>query len=413
MTVGDADESEKPMRSENGRHDRGGGADRGGGLAILGALMLVTLAGGVVLTLLNPATFRGIDAEAPHTAEPPDASPRVLELLPGDLLSGDWMASYQEHYEQNLPLRNWAGGLWGLLRYRLFREGGDGVLVGDGGWLFTSEEFAWYEDGERQTERNIAFVRSVRDRLRELDIELLVAPVPAKARVYPQQLGRHQLPDYARERYPQLLAALEEHQVPAADLAAAFRRTGASATSANGAPGEQLFLRSDTHWSAHGARTAARAVAEAARPVLDQRGVPMLRSTLHRGDAIEHRGDLVPFLGLGPFVDRLGPAPERVVQYEVAVADAPAVGLFDDVPIPVTLVGTSYSAGRVWSFEQFLKHELAADVLNLAEEGRGPFLPMRDYLEGDVIHQVPPQLVIWEIPERYLPVSYDLDSPQP
>lgn len=363
--------------------------NRGSALFILGVLMLVTLAGGLVLTLLNPATF-SMDGH-------------------GDPRSGEWTASYQDQYEEYLPLRHRAGGLWGLLRYRLFREGGDGVLVGDGNWLFTSEEFAWHEDSEEQIAGNLAFIRSVRDRLRDLGVELLVAPIPAKARVYPQKLGRYQLPEYAGRRYPLLLAALKEFQIPAADLADALIHASDTARE----PNDHAFLRSDTHWSPEGAHRAARAIAEQARSILEQRAVPAVRYVLHRGEEIEYMGDLVPFLGLGPFVERCGPSPERLTRYEAEQTDAPTIGLFDEVPIPVILIGTSYSAGRDWSFEQFLKFELRADVLNLAEEGRGPFSPMRDFLAGETIHQVRPQLVIWEIPERYLPVRYDLDASLP
>jgi len=40
--------------------------------------------------------------------------------------------------------------------------------------------------------------------------------------------------------------------------------------------------------------------------------------------------------------------------------------------------------------------------MNVAEEGRGPFRPMQNYLDGDTISDVPPKIVIWEIPERYV-----------
>jgi alginate O-acetyltransferase complex protein AlgJ len=83
--------------------------------------------------------------------------------------------------------------------------------------------------------------------------------------------------------------------------------------------------------------------------------------------------------------------------------------LFGDEDIPVTLVGTSYSANSKWGFADFLKENFGTDVLNAADEGMGPFETMKKYLNDGAFKKTPPKLVVWEIPERYLPVKYDLD----
>jgi alginate O-acetyltransferase complex protein AlgJ len=36
---------------------------------------------------------------------------------------------------------------------------------------------------------------------------------------------------------------------------------------------------------------------------------------------------------------------------------------------------------------------------------------MKKYLSDESFANNPPQVVVWELPERYLPVSYDLDLP--
>jgi alginate O-acetyltransferase complex protein AlgJ len=86
----------------------------------------------------------------------------------------------------------------------------------------------------------------------------------------------------------------------------------------------------------------------------------------------------------------------------------PGNALFGDQSFPVALVGTSYSANPQWNFEGFLKEALQTDILNAADEGRGPFETMKDYLEDDSFATNPPDLIVWEIPERYLSVSYEL-----
>ena len=95
---------------------------------------------------------------------------------------------------------------------------------------------------------------------------------------------------------------------------------------------------------------------------------------------------------------------ETVHAYEVgaAAAGSGGPGLFGEIVIPVTLVGTSYSGDPRWAFEDALRLELGLDVLNVAAEGEGPFEPMREYLRSEAISEVSPDLVVWEIPERYL-----------
>ncbi|MBA7714020.1 putative alginate O-acetylase AlgJ [subsurface metagenome] len=81
------------------------------------------------------------------------------------------------------------------------------------------------------------------------------------------------------------------------------------------------------------------------------------------------------------------------------------LGLFDKLQIPVALVGTSYSAGEAWNFDGALKAALEADVLNVAKEGQGPFVPMKKYLESPALDDPRPDVIIWEIPERHLGID--------
>ncbi len=66
-------------------------------------------------------------------------------------------------------------------------------------------------------------------------------------------------------------------------------------------------------------------------------------------------------------------------------------------------MGTSYSADRRWNFDGALQESLDQEVLNLAQSGKGPFEPMLAYLEHPPEGPAAARL-IWEIPERYLPV---------
>ena len=54
-----------------------------------------------------------------------------------------------------------------------------------------------------------------------------------------------------------------------------------------------------------------------------------------------------------------------------------------------------------------------SDVVNYAEDGHGPILPMLSYLKSDDFIHHPPQVLIWEFPERYLPVNNEIGDADP
>lgn len=66
----------------------------------------------------------------------------------------------------------------------------------------------------------------------------------------------------------------------------------------------------------------------------------------------------------------------------------------------MAIVGSSYSANATWSFEAQLK-AAALDVINFAEEGKGPFKPMETFLAEKLSQQPGLKYVVWEIPLRY------------
>jgi alginate O-acetyltransferase complex protein AlgJ len=126
-----------------------------------------------------------------------------------------------------------------------------------------------------------------------------------------------------------------------------------------------------------------------------------------------HEGDLTRFLPLAPLFASLMPQADRLQQRETRAADADSDDLFGDRDLPVTLVGTSYSANPAWNFAGALREHLQRDLANHAEEGGGPLVPMLKYLQSEDFENNPPQLVIWEFPERYLPMTSDFTDFDP
>jgi len=335
-----------------------------------GLALLLVLGACAVLALTNPAAFS--------------------RPGPGNILNGEGSRAYQKAFEEGLAVRGPALAAWGLARYRLFAEGSRGVLVGRDGWLFTAEEFQTRAAAALRID--LEAVRKTRDELAARGVRLVIALVPAKARVYPEQLDRYPLPRELSGRYRELLARLADLGIPAPDLLGSLLE---------GKKNGQVFLRTDTHWTPYGAEVAAAALAKAVAGLLAEAGSPRARFLTAEGPRQEYRGDLFNFIPLGPWEKRFGPRPDSVLQSVTSAEDPPATGLFDRIAIPVVLVGSSYSAGALWNLEGALKTALEADVLNVSKQGQGSLAPMRTLLQGSALEDVQADVVVWEIPERY------------
>lgn len=307
-----------------------------------------------------------------------------------DVVEGGLTRGFETHYDEVFPVKTFGTNLWGAIQFLLFGEGRSGVVVGRNGWLYTSEEFSAYPQGEAQIAANLDLIAKVQDQLRQRGVELTVALIPAKARMYPEFIGAQHPAEMHRHLYARIQSGLQQRGVKAPDLLVAL---------AHCKQADAIFLRTDTHWTPAGARCTAQALAQAGAAPTAGQGT---RFSTEISAPQEHRGDLMQFLPLTPYFSALMPEPDLLT---VPSTQAQEADLFGDAPMPgVILVGTSYSADKRWNFDGALRESLAEDVLNLAQAGHGPFEPMLAYLDEPQDGQAPRRL-IWEIPERYLPVG--------
>ena len=312
-----------------------------------------------------------------------------------NLLNGQASKSYEDEFDRNLVHRDTSLNLWNSMGYFLFKEGKKGVLIGQDGWLFTDEEFAYGGDFQNNIEQNKKYIRSVANNLSGNNVRLLIVPIPSKARIYKDKLGKYKFPSYWNTQYEGLIDFFEKEKIEFLDLFSIFSKNKE----------QNIFLKTDTHWTPLGARTAALKIAygvEKKWPYMSWK-TESVRSV--KGDMIEHEGDLMRYTVNGEVADWFGLKKDSFYKWTTEVLGEG--DLFGDKALPVTLVGTSYSANEMWNFEGFLKEALAADVLNVADEGLGPFETMHSYLESDVYQKNSLKLVVWELPERYLPVLPD------
>lgn len=303
-----------------------------------------------------------------------------------DLLRGGLTAELDSVYRQSLPHREPAIGMIGALRYLAVGEGRKGVVTGSDGWLFSAEEVrAPTDDLELSLDR----IARIRDRLEAAGARLVVVPVPGKLDVMVDQSDAETARGIAT-LYDAFLAGLKDRDVPVLNARAALR---------GGAAAELAFFRTDTHWTPEGAEDVAQALAAS--------GLVELGDThfdIEWSPRQEFTGDLVAFVTSESMAPSVGLTPESATPFTaVAQAGGDSLDIFAGTEAGSTLlIGTSYSANPTFSFAEALKLSLRCDVLNLAEEGRGPARPMLDYLASPDFRDAPPELVIWEFPVRYL-----------
>jgi len=312
------------------------------------------------------------------------------------LLNGEYARTLEEDYDDKLIIKELGVNLWAAVEYTLFNEGKAGLVVGKDGWLFTSEEFSVTENSEQALRKNIELIKWVNKEFTKQNITLLVVPVPAKARVYSDKVISAE-PDTVHQKSYDSLLTVKHSAVHVADSLMAMQHDKAQA---------EQFLRTDTHWTPAGASVVA---AETARYIKKYTGLNFSNKT-YITELTEQRalsGDLLNYLPLSPWFDVLLPETDQLAVYEtIADAEGGLDDLFGDTSESVALVGTSYSANPNWNFVGALKQALSTDIINYAQEGHGPIEPMMNFLEKYKTEMPDLELVIWEIPERYLSVSY-------
>ncbi len=322
------------------------------------------------------------------------------------VLNGKWSKAAETHYDEEFPIKRLGTNLWAALDYKLFNEGRPGVVLGKDQWLYTDEEFDAVANGEQNEAENLALIQGVRDALKAQGTQLILAIIPAKTRLYPEHMGDTKPASLHTDLYQQFHAQAAQAGLVAPDLLAPLQ--GAKQHG-------QVFLRTDTHWTPMGAEVVARQLGEVVAQQTPLSGEPEKFVTQAKETA-PYKGDLTNFLPLDPLFSNLLPQPDQLQQRSTDPVATDAQGddaLFADSDVAVGLVGTSYSANPNWNFVGALKQALHSDVVNYAEDGHGPILPMLKYLQTDAFKNSPPQVLIWEFPERYLPAHNDLKEFDP
>ncbi|MFW5695073.1 MAG: alginate O-acetyltransferase AlgX-related protein [Alkalispirochaeta sp.] len=331
---------------------------------------------GLVLFFVGPTARETADAVARAVAE-------------GDVVQGGISAHFDAEVERSHPYRDVAMPVIAALRYLILRQGSSGVVVGREGWLFSDEELQHHPGDAGRLRNRLQYVHDVAAYLDEVyGAHLAIVIVPSKARIAAARVPSYLRPTTAHERLRRAVEGLAASNMTVINAAEQI------------SPKE--FFRRDTHWRPGGAAKVAQALTTA---IPEFNGFGTEYQLQHKPEETLP-GDLLSFVPVGRWSDHLGLTAERFRPVEAVLGEDPSEGggLFDTPEIPIALVGTSYSADQRFGFQAALQHALRGDVLNVAEPAGGPFGPMEAYLHGETIGEIPPQLVVWEIPERYLTI---------
>lgn len=301
------------------------------------------------------------------------------------VLKGSLQNAYEDTFSASNPLRQSSVNIWETIKYSFLKQASKGAIVGKDDWLFTTEELAHEAEHSTNLDTSIQEIVKIHTELQNLGITLLPVIVPDKTRIYAEKLKQTRNKDLT-SRYGTLMSMLNEHKIATVTVLPPLLDHKSSA---------DVFMRHDTHWSPFGAKVVADNIAQHIKPeLLDT----ILVQTQHIGfETFE--GDLLKYVPTGGLRPYIGPIESKIERFKTTVKSN--ASLFGDSLVDVVLVGTSFSAKSDWHFEGFLKQALSIDILNMSQEGKGPFVPMHDYLKSRTFKNSPPKLIIWEIPERY------------
>lgn len=321
--------------------------------------------------------------------------PKVVTFAEKDMdtvslyFNGQLSREFEKDYDKKLFIRDTSIEYWANLQYWLFKEGLDGVVIGDQGWLYTKEEFGFIHNVDLLVERHFQRVLEVKQSLAEKGKTLVVLPVPMKLDIY-SEYTPYDFKQPAERLYTQFITLLNEFHVLNSPIRDGFL---------NGKDEQQLFLKRDTHWTPAGAELAAKSLARQFPELVGE-----TEFVTQKVDDNDLLGDLVNFIKVSRWVDSSLYADETIPAYETvkAVVENEGDALFGDEAAPVALVGTSYTAIDDWNFPGFVKQHLKTNLVSTAVKEKGPFVAMDKFFKSEAIDDESIETVIWEFPVRVL-----------
>lgn len=321
---------------------------------------------------------------------PPSAAFSKIPLLAAGraalFLPPEYERRYNDHYEggsQRVRLYNEA--LLRIFAARVFPN----VLRGREDWLFWTGEGNMddYQNAHPFSRADLEEIEqklsAVQERLAAQGIAFLVAPAPNKETIYPEMLPPEILKIGKQSRLDQLLAYLAEQH-------SAVRVLDVRPVLLANKTQRQLYYRTDTHWNDYGAYYASAEIFKVLQPEFPQLQLPGLEAYHTEEETIS--GDLARLLLTDPLfsesalqLEPLSPARARFLEKTDRVITISEV---NDAALPRAVIFRDSFAN---SLEPFLSERFKRAVY-----------PWSFQVDWELIEREQPDLVIYELAERYL-----------
>ncbi|WP_177410607.1 twin-arginine translocation pathway signal [Pseudomonas sp. SDI] len=258
------------------------------------------------------------------------------------------------------------------------------VLRGNDGWLFPG----WgslTEVDSRGIDSSTQLIKDAQQALAARHVQLHVLVLPDKTRFYQDKLpAGKSLSPQVQQRYQSILAALHKAGIPAFDAAAVLGQLKQA--------GQEVFYRTDQHWTQ--AAADATAVATAAQI---KRDVAQLNGSAGSGMAL---GSEFKERRFGDLAERfLTPEQRKQTGRETFTVrrQAAAGGLLDAAPAPVHVTGHSM-VQPYFGYPQKLSNALDRPVsVNWKPGNVGQWVMLLEYLESAEFKRNPPQVLVWQM----------------
>ena len=266
------------------------------------------------------------------------------------------------------------------------------VVVGPDNWLF----FASRTGGlpRAAMKRLVQTCKEIATLIRWLEANgthVIFEFIPRKQSLYPEQLPDNLNPPF-EPVYPELVAAMRAAGLDVLDLSHAL------------GPAEGIFfLTNDDHWNHEGSRRSAEAVAARITELYPDGDIPgtPVEAELRTTEVYRYAGNLVDMLGFrteGFLHERFSVDRARIFSFPPG-SSKPWVGTQE--PQPITVVGTSFSAG--FHTTSLLVGLLERQVEDRSKSGLAGGYRMADLCRELLLGQREfPEVLVWEFPEDFL-----------
>ena len=340
-------------------------------LLVNGAILLGTLGIDLVYPAQRPEAV-GVEKTQDDERR---ANAKWSDGSKASLIESDYRQTSRVRRKLSKPYTEWL--------FRMFGEGGPGVLVGKEGMLFLRDRVEVPETHFRVgAQRTGAIYAAVSRRLEALGIRMVLAPVPRKSVVCQDWLPLGWQPN---RQYDEIV--LEEFQrrgVFTADLLSALEPHAG-----------ESFLRMDTHWSTQGMRHSAKAVGEMTgwiKPEGERYGA--IREV--PAPTMAPLGDLTLMMGID-LKESDAPKYQRPM-LEVVLPNGQSLPQ-GDIQANIVLCGTSFS--QHGTFGSFLAHFLGLSVQTYSIPGAPPYAALATMFQERMPDRLP-HIVIEEVPNHHV-----------